>query len=124
MSPRFRVELEGERFEPGDAVTGTVLVLEGGSSRNLEALLHYNEKTDDYSASAFSLTSGTLHAGDLATGTSFEFGLSLPADALPNYRSEHGELYWELDVKSDERGLDTHERRRIEVEPVQHTSEI
>ena len=32
-------------------------------------------------------------------------------------RSEHGELYWEIDVKSDEMGPDTHLRRRIEVVP-------
>ena len=44
--------------------------------------------------------------------------LDLPADALPGYRSEHGELYWEIDVKSDEMGPDTHLRRRTEIVPV------
>jgi hypothetical protein len=60
-----------------------------------------------------------LHTGDLATGMSFTFELALPADALPDHGSEHGELYWELAVKPDELGPDTHERRRIEVAPVQ-----
>jgi hypothetical protein len=41
-------------------------------------------------------------SGDLMAGTSFDFELALPRDAFPNYRSEHGELYWQLDVKSDE----------------------
>ena len=48
--------------------------------------------------------------------------LSLPPDASPNYQSENGELYWELDVKSDEFGRDTHERHRIEVGPAQRTA--
>ena len=117
MSPSFEIELEGGHFGPGDAVRGTVLVREGGSSRNLEVLLEYMEETDDYSTAAISVTSGSLHAGDLQTGASFGFEIVLPADALPNYCSEHGELYWVLDVKSDERGRDTHECRRIEVEP-------
>lgn len=124
MSPSFRIELARDRFAPGDAVRGTVIILEGGSSRDLEVLLHYTEETDDYSATAVSVTSGILHAGDLPVGASFGFEVSLPADALPNYRSEHGELYWLLDVKSDERGRDTHERHRIEVEPEPRRAEI
>jgi hypothetical protein len=51
-----------------------------------------------------------------------QFELSLPPDASPNYQSENGELYWELDVKSDEFGRDTHERHRIEVGPAQRTA--
>lgn len=47
MSPSFRIELERDRFAPGDAVRGTILVLEGGSSRDLEVLLEYIEETDD-----------------------------------------------------------------------------
>jgi hypothetical protein len=96
-------------------VKGTILVLEGGGSRSVEALLTYNEKTDDYLDVGTSISS-TLHEGDLTTGTSFEFELALPADALPGYESEHGELYWEVDAKSDEAGPDTHDRRRIEIE--------
>jgi hypothetical protein len=84
MSPRFQLELDRERYTPGETIKGTILVREGGGSRALEA------------------------------GTSFEFELALPPDALPSYKSRHGELYWELDVKSDESGRDTHERRRIE----------
>lgn len=122
MSARFQVELEGARYAPGDTVRGTILVLEGGASRSLEALLEYREETEDVSGVATSVSSGPLHAGDLDMGMMFEFGLALPQDAFPNYRSEHGELYWQLDVKSDERGTDTHERLRIEVEPVRRTT--
>jgi hypothetical protein len=117
VSPRFQLQLDRERYAPGDTVRGTILVLEGGGSRSLEAVLEYNEKTADYQEVAISIPSGPLHEGDLTTGASFEFELALPPDALPNYQSRHGELYWQLDVRSDEVGRDTHERRRIAIEP-------
>jgi hypothetical protein len=115
MSPRLQIQLDREQYAPGDTVKGTILVTQGGSSRSLEAWLEYHERTDDYSEVGRSISSGPLHQGDLTTGWSFDVELPLPVDALPNYRSEHGELCWELDVRSDERGRDTHERRRIEV---------
>lgn len=115
MSPRFELQLDRESYAPGDAIRGTVLVVEGGGSRSLEALLEYKEETDDYLEVATSISSGPLQSGDLTTGSSFEFELTVPEDALPNYRSKHGELYWELDVKSNEPGRDTHERCRVEV---------
>jgi hypothetical protein len=118
VSPRFRLQLNQERYAPGEAVRGTILVLEGGGSRSLEALLEYNEKTDDYLDVGMSISTGPLHTGDLTLGRSFDFELVLPEDACPNYRSEHGELYWQLDIKSDELGRDTHDRHRIHVEPV------
>ena len=91
-------------------------MLEGGGSRSLEALLEYKEETADYLEVAISIPSGPLHEGDLTTGTSFEFELTLPPEALPNCKSKHGELYWEVDAKSNEAGRDTHERRQLEVE--------
>jgi hypothetical protein len=118
MSPRFELQLDRARCAPGETITGTIRVLDGGSSRSLEVLLEYHERTEDYATVATGVSTGPLHAGDLATGTWFGFELALPPDALPNHRSEHGELYWELHVKSDEPGRDTHERRRIEVAPV------
>jgi hypothetical protein len=119
MSPRLQVQLEQQEYAPGETVKGTILVVEGGSSRSLEALLEYKEETEDYREVAISIPSGPLHEGDLTTGTSVEFQLSLPADALPNYQSEHGELYWEVDAKSNEFARDTHERTRIQVGPPQ-----
>jgi hypothetical protein len=117
VSVRFQVELERAHYRPGDTIRGTILVVEGGASRSLEALLENREETEDVSGVATTVSSGPLHAGDLETGMSFGFELTLPLDSFPNYRSEHGELYWQVDVKSDERGSDTHECKRIEVEP-------
>lgn len=116
MSPRLQLQLEQERYRPGDTSKGTILVLEGGHSRSLEVHLEYREETADYHDVPVSIAVGSLHEGDLTTGTSFEFEVTLPPDALPNYQSEHGELYWEVDAKSNEIGRDTHERSRIEVE--------
>ena len=116
MSPRLQVELERTQYAPGETVKGTALVIEGGTSRSLEAVLSYNEETEDYSEVAISILSGPLHEGDLAAGTSYSFELPLPPDALPNYESGHGTLYWEVDVRSDEFGRDTHAGARIEVE--------
>lgn len=115
MSLRLEVQLDRESYRAGEAVTGTVLVLEGGSSRALEATLEFKEKSSDYDATPRKVGPQRLHEGDLATGESYELAVELPQDALPSLKSEHGELYWELDVRSDERGPDTHERRRIEV---------
>jgi hypothetical protein len=119
VSTRFQLQLERERYTPGDAVEGTILVLEGDRSRSVEVLLQYKEETEDYLEVATSISSGPLHEGDLTTGTSFEFELALPPDALPNYQSEHGQLYWDVNVKSDEFGSDAWERCRINVEPKQ-----
>ena len=135
MSARLEVRLEKERYVPGDAVRGTVFVAEGGRSRSLEAFLEYREQTEDYKETARSISSGLLHVGDVTTGMAFGFDLPLPVDALPNYRSENGELYWEVHVKAtdvlsnpgirkvlrtldaeDPRGPDLHERSRIAVE--------
>ena len=117
MSLTFDLQLERERFAPGDGVRGTVTVREGGRSRALEVLLEYHEKTQDYEEVARSVSSGPLHTGDIPTGLTVEFDVALPADALPNCSSPHGALFWRVDVKSDERGIDSHERRRIEVGP-------
>jgi hypothetical protein len=116
VSPGFQLQLKEDRHTAGDTVKGTILITEGGRSRSLEARLEFVEETDDYLEVPISISSGQLHAGDLTRGMSFEFALPLPPNALPSYASEHGELYWRIDAKSNELGNDTHEIRRIEVE--------
>ena len=117
MSPRIDLVLESERpaFGPGDWVRGHVAILEGGKSRDLSVTLRYREKSPDYSATVAEVSSGPLQTGDLTEGQSHEFALQLPADALPNYSSSHGELYWEVEARSDEFGVDTKSARRIDV---------
>jgi hypothetical protein len=122
VSPRIQLQLDRVIYEPGETISGAVIVLEGGDSRSLEASLEYKEETADYVEVAIRIPSGPLHEGDLTTGTAFEFALALPPDALPSCRSEHGELYWEVDAKSDEPGRDTHDRRLIEIRLPQRTA--
>ena len=56
-----------------------------------------------------------MHEGDLLAGHSIEFRCPLPPDAPPSLKTEHGELYWEMAVRSDESGFDTSNSRRVEV---------
>ena len=115
MSPRLDLEVERTTCRPGGRIGGRVVVLEGGSSRSLDVRLEYIEETSDYLEVATSVSSGRLHEGDLEPGMSFAFEIALAPHALPCVRSRHGELYWRLDAKSDERGRDTHAYRRIDV---------
>jgi hypothetical protein len=102
-------------YRPGDWVRGRVGVLGGGGSRALEVSLHFRERSVDYTAIPRTETSPPIHTGDLSAGQSFDFAIQVPSDALPNCKSEHGALHWELVVKSDQRGLDTKVERGIEV---------
>jgi hypothetical protein len=115
VSPRFRIDLDREDYRLGDTVKGKVVAVEGGNSRSLELWLDYREKTKDYDEVGATVEHPTLNEGPITDGALFDFALTLPVDGYPNYKSEHGELWWELHVKSDEAGRDTHERRRIEV---------
>ena len=111
---KLALELDSDRFAPGGHVRGKVNVIEGGKSRALTLTLSFHEQTRDYSAISYS-AGAVLHQGDLTAGESYDFGFELPAEAQPSVKAEHSELYWELDARSDERGLDTHAGRRIEV---------
>ena len=115
MSPSFDLQVHNDHPKPGETVSGTVVVREGGRSRSLEVLLEFIEETDDYIEIPTSISTGHLHTGKLEAGMSFDFALTLPPDALPEVRSSNGQLYWRLDAKFDELGRDSHERRRIVV---------
>ncbi len=116
MSVQLDLRLDRRRYVPGDVVRGTILVREGGPSRSVSVLLEYYERTRDASAIAQQLTTGPIHTGDLETGQSLTFELTLPPNAFPNCESSNGALSWELDVWSDARGRDTHERRLLVVD--------
>jgi hypothetical protein len=116
VSPALDLALHvpaGGSFGPSDWVRGRVTVLESEASRSLNVGVHFREKTSDYSAKVVSCGGDPVHVGNLVAGTSFEFAIQLPPDALPGYRSEHGELYWEVEARSDKPGRDTIVRRRL-----------
>jgi hypothetical protein len=113
---KLELELEATRVAAGERVTGRVRVLEGGPSRSLSVTLSFHERTRDYSATPMS-TGTVVHDGELAGGQAFDFAFILPPDAPPSFRGGQSELWWELEAHSDERGLDTFARRRVEVVP-------
>lgn len=107
------MKLAVELRETGPVVRGGVRVLEGGSSRGLSVSLQYVERSPDYTHVAMEVPGGTLQGGDLQTGAWFDFAIPMPADALPGQSFRHGETFWQVDVKSDERGPDTHAVARL-----------
>ena len=115
MSPRLDLVLDSLVFRPGDWVRGHVAILEGGKSRDLSVTLRYRERSPDYSATVSEISSSDLHTGELVAGRSHDFAIQIPADALPTYSSAHGQLFWEVEARSDEFGIDTKESRVIDV---------
>ena len=118
MSPALNLELDepaAGSFRPGDWVRGRVNVVEGGNSRALTVVVRFLESTADYKATGATYGEAGLHQGELSAGASFTFAIQLPPDCFPSYQSAHGELYYEVQAKSDERGPDTHVERRIGV---------
>jgi hypothetical protein len=113
---KLDIQLDAERVAPGHELAGHVLVHEGGPSRSLKLTLSFCEQSPGYLSTPFS-RSDVLYEGDLTTGQAVEFRYELPDSAPPGVKGKHGELYWELEATSDEPGLDTHVRRRIEVVP-------
>lgn len=115
----LEIQLDGGDgpYRPGDWIRGRVAVLAGGKSRALNVTLQFRERTRDYQHVARTETLAPLHHGDLRSGTSYPFEVQLPLDAMPSLESEHGWLGWEVEARSDERGFDTRELRRIVVEP-------
>ena len=112
---KLRVELQGDLFAPGETVAGRVHVGDVGGSRSLEVLLQFIEESPDYRTVVRSVPSTVLDGGELQAGHAVDFSIELPADALPNACSAHAELYWEVEVRSDEPGLDSHAREAVEV---------
>jgi hypothetical protein len=111
---KLALELESDRVAPGEGVAGRVRVLEGGPSRSLTLTVSFHERTRDYSAIPYS-SGSVVHEGELAAGQTIDFGFTMPAEAPPSVKWEHSELYWELELTSDEPGFDTHVTRRLEV---------
>ncbi len=112
---QLTLELDRGAVAPGEQVTGTVAAPEGGRSRAVTVALRFCERGGSFSAVATSSPAGVLHQGDLPAGWSAPFAIALPPDAPPGLRTPHGELWWEVEARSDELGPDAVERRPVEV---------
>lgn len=116
MSTKLAIELDKASYGPGDPVSGSVNIVEGGRSRSLSVQLVYREKTADVEDAELELPATLIHRGDLETGGAYAFTVELPDDAPPAYASGHGEMYWSVVARSDEFGPDKVLERRVEVE--------
>lgn len=114
----LQLALSQERFAPGEWITGTVFVHAYVPARSLAVHVTLFEATRSYTEEVLTGWTGFLAQGPLAERSSFPFQLQLPPAVPPPYRSEWGELYWEVDAKADVAGgADAHARQRILVLP-------
>jgi len=112
---RLRVDVDGEPLAPGAAVSGRVVVEEGGGARSLSVRLAFVERTESFEKVAREAATAVLAEGDLADGAALAFSLALPDDAPPNIASRHGRIGWELRARVDRAGPDPTVDRPIEM---------
>jgi hypothetical protein len=87
---RVRVDVDREPLAPGAAVSGRVVVEQGGRARSLSVRLAFVERTESFEKAARDAGTLVVAEGDLAEGVVLAFSLRLPDDALPNIASGHG----------------------------------
>jgi hypothetical protein len=112
---RVRVDVDGEPLAPGTAVSGRIVVEEGGSARSLSVRLAFVERTESFEKVARDAGTLVVAEGALAHGADLAFSLRLPEDALPNIATRHGRIGWELRARVDRAGPDPSVDRPIEL---------
>jgi hypothetical protein len=110
-----RVDVDGEPLAPGAAVSGRVVVEEGGRARSLSVRLAFVERTESFEKVAREAGTLALAEGDLAEGDVLIFSLRLPDDALANIATRYGRIGWELRARVDRTGPDLTVDRPIEL---------
>jgi hypothetical protein len=113
---RLRIEVDGEPLAPGAAVTGRVVVEEGGRARTLSVRLAFVERTRDFDRVARDAGTQVVAEGDLADDTVVAFELRLPDDAPPEVATAHGRIGWEVRARVDRSGPDPTVDRPIELQ--------
>lgn len=111
MSAQHHLEitLDHPAYRPGDAVTGSVQIVDAVETRALTVTLEYRDWTADYRGVGRTVESvSPLGTGTLQAGMSLPFAVSLPADALPNQSGEFGSTSWGVHARADRRGIDFH----------------
>lgn len=103
---RLRIDVDGEPLAPGAAVSGRVVVQEGGPARSLSVRLAFVERTESFEKVAREAGAPVVAERDLADGAVLRFSLRLPDDALPNIATQHGRIGWELRARVDRAGPD------------------
>jgi hypothetical protein len=112
---RLRVEVDGEPLAPGAAVSGRVVVEEGGRARSLSVRLAFVERTTDFETVARDAGTQVIAEGDLEDGAVLAFRLQLPQDAAPHVSSPHARIGWEVRARVDRAGPDRMADRPVEL---------
>jgi hypothetical protein len=108
------VQLERQSWAPGESVRGWARVLAPFDCRKLEAALEFREWSEDYNEVSTRLAV-PLHSGPAQPGQWWYFELPVPPDAPAGFRSPHGGVYWQVDLKADQPGFDIHASQAIDV---------
>ena len=108
------VQLERQSWAPGETVRGWARVLAPFHCRTLEAALEFREWSEDYNEVGMRLAV-PLHSGAAQPGQWWYFELPVPPDAPAGFRSPHGGVYWQVDLKADQPGFDIHASQAIDV---------
>lgn len=109
------VRTDHDSYQPGQRVTGTVVVVANVDARALTLTLECREWSNDFRHVAATGASLDLAKGQLELGDRFQFDCALPDDALPSVSGVQGHLSWGLHAHVDRRGRDRHVWLPIEV---------
>ena len=111
----LEVRLDRERYAPGEAVRGAVVVVVGGGTAELGVALNFHERSIECEAIAIATPRVPVHGGELIEGSAYRFELELPPDAPPSQASRHGGLWWAVDVSAGEPASSPLASARLEV---------
>lgn len=121
VSCAITVALDHDEVAAGAPVAGEVRVTEGGRARRLWVVLQCRDATADYDGFSRQVTGPDLATGDLQTGATYRFELTLPSDALPAITGAYGRTWWEVVARVDRFGSDADARAEIRLAPASGT---
>ena len=102
---RLRVDIDGEPLAPGAAVSGRVVVEEGGRARSLSVRLAFVERTESFEKVAREAGDARRRRGrPLRRRRARLLRCALPDDALANIATGYGRIGWELRARVDRAG--------------------
>ena len=102
---RLRVEVDGEPLAPGAAVSGRVVVEDGGRARDaLRAPGLRRAHRGLRQAPRARPARRSSPRATWPTAAVFAFQLRLPDDALPEVATAHGRIGWEVRARVDRAG--------------------
>jgi hypothetical protein len=110
-----KLTIERDRFVPGDRVRGRVHVEKGGL-QEIQVGLLFREEVPDLDATTRQVLAPDFEgSGDIPAGAVLPFEIEVPADAPPNFKTKHAELFWEVVAATDRVGADSPVSQKVEI---------